>query len=227
MRKGIYFIFFIFIASGFVAIYAEDYLTPSEYLDKVSKKFGSLNDFEAQLKLTDNVNNDEMTGNLIYKNPNRIRIDFSKPASQVLVSDGQQLYVYIPMYSYILEQRLRRKSKDTILLMARNQELSTLKSLYSVAYAVGPQPVPLDEGSPERVIKLKFFSSSASYRQLEIAFTADAGLMRRVTGIIGGKTIVLDLMGMRVNKNIPDNRFKYNPPSNANVYRDFLFEVIE
>jgi outer membrane lipoprotein-sorting protein len=209
-----------------VSLNADEFLTPKEYLDKVSKRFGELNDMEAAISLKDTQSEEEMKGVLAYKNPNRIRIDFSKPTQQVLVSDGEDLLVYIPMYSYVLEQRLKRKSKDTLLLMTRQQGLESLKNKYSVAYVVGPRPVPLDDTMPEKVIKLKFFSSAASYRQLEIAFTED-GLIRRITGTTLNKTVVLDLTNIKVNKNMPDNRFKYSAPSNANVYRDFLFEVIE
>jgi outer membrane lipoprotein-sorting protein len=230
MKKRIHAIIYISLCCLVLALAganADEFLTPKEYLDKVSQKFGSINDLETTVTITDSQTEEDMKGVLIYKSPNKIRLDFSKPAQQVLCSDGQELLVYIPMYSYVLEQRLKRRSQDTLIAMAQGQGLQALKDRYSVAYVVGPQAVALDDNSPEKVIKLKFFSSSASYRQLEIAFTEKEGLIRRITGTTSNKNVILDLTNIRINKNIPDNRFKYSAPANANVYKDFLFEVIE
>jgi outer membrane lipoprotein-sorting protein len=112
--------------------------------------------------------------------------------------------------------------------MAANKELSYLKNNYSVAYSVGPDPVPLEEGSDEMVIKLKFqsLSSNEGFTQLEIAFDRQQ-MIRRVTGVSGAKTLVMDYQDIRINQEIPDARFAYEAPANANVFRNFLFEVIE
>jgi outer membrane lipoprotein-sorting protein len=154
---------------------AQEFLTPARYFDEVSKKFGRIKDYQAVITIDQNDGELIMKGNLIYKSPNKLRIDFAEPREQVLSMDGELLTIYIPKYSYILEQKLKRRSQATIALMASTQELSYLKENYSIAYVVGPDPIPLDETSSERVIKLKFQSHSTveGFRQLEISFTRE------------------------------------------------------
>ena len=82
--------------------------------------------------------------------------------------------------------------------------------------------------SQEMVTKLKFqsLSSVEGFRELEIAVDED-DMIRRVIGRSGGKTLVMDYQNVETNLGLPDARFEYEAPANANVFRNFLFEVIE
>ncbi len=208
-----------------LAAATQDIVTPTDFLDRASKKFSGIRDYQADVTITTEGEQDSMVGRLAYKSPNKIRIDFSKPREQVLDSNGETLLVYVPKYSYVLEQKLQKRSEASLALMASSRELAYLKTHYSAAYVVGPEPVPLDDGSREVVTKLKFQSLAVDgFRRLEIAF--DRNLMiRRVTGSLGARTLVMDIKNVRLNQGIPDARFDYDPPASANVYRNFLFET--
>lgn len=211
------------LASGAAA--AQDIVTPAAFLDRVSKRFGEISDYQADVAISSEGEQESMAGRLAYKSPNKLRIDFNRPREQVLASNGETLLVYVPRYSYVLEQKLQKRSEAALALMASSRELAYLKTHYSAAYVVGPELVPLEPGSREMVTKLKFQSLSVDgFRKLEIAF--DRTLMiRRVTGSTGNREIVMDLKNVRVNQGVPDARFDYRPPASANVYRNFLFET--
>ncbi len=211
------------LAAGAAA--AQDIVTPAVFLERVSQKFGGIRDYQADVTISSEGEQEPMTGRLAYKSPNKLRIDFTRPREQVLASNGETLVVYVPRYSYVLEQKLQRRSEAALALMASSRELSYLRTHYSAAYVVGPEPVPLEEGSREMVTKLKFQSLSLDgFRRLEIAF--DKNLMiRRVAGSTGTREIVMDIRNVRTNQGIPDARFDYRPPASANVYRNFLFET--
>ena len=207
------------------AAVAQDIVTPSVFLDRVSSKFSEIRDYSADVTISAEGDQEPMAGRLSYRSPNRVRIDFTRPREQVLSSNGETLVVYVPRYSYVLEQKLQKRSESTLALMASSRELGYLKTHYSAAYVVGPEPVPLEEGSRELVTKLKFQSLSVDgFRRLEIAF--DRNLMyRRVTASTASRTIVMDIKNVRMNQGIPEARFDYRPPASANVYRNFLFET--
>jgi len=208
-----------------VAVAAQDIVTPAVFLERASKRFNEIRDYQAEVTFSVEGEEEPMVGRLAYKSPNKLRIDFSRPREQVLASNGETLLVYVPKYSYVLEQRLQKRSEAALALIASSRELAYLQSHYSAAYVVGPEPVPLDGDSREPVTKLKFQSLSADgFKRLEIAF--DRSLMiRRVTGATAARTIVMDIKNVRVNQGIPDARFDYRPPASANVYRNFLFET--
>jgi outer membrane lipoprotein-sorting protein len=206
---------------------AQEILTAENYFDEVSARYGKIQDYTATISITQGET--VMTGTLYYKNPNLLRIDFTDPEEQVLVTNGEELTIYIPKYEVILVQKLRRRSQAALANMASEQGLHLLKKNYGVAYLSGPNYVPLEEGSEEMVRKLKLESRSTAegFRQIVLA-VGKTGLIRRITGVtIGYEEFVLDLTDIIVNQNILDTRFEYDSPPYANVYKDFLFEAEE
>lgn len=205
----------------------QEIMTAENNFDEISARYGKVQDYEALVHITrdDNV----MIGKLFYKSPNLLRIDFSEPKEQVLVTDGKLLTIYIPKYEVIMEQKLKRRSEAALASMASQQGLHILKKNYGVAYLTGPDPVALDEGSNEQVVNLRLTSQSTSegFRQIVISVGTN-GLIRRITGItLGYDELVFDFTEIRVNQNIPEARFEYDSPAYANVYHNFLFETEE
>ena len=138
----------------------QEIMTAENSFDEISTRYGKVQDYEALVHITrdDNV----MIGKLFYKSPNLLRIDFSEPKEQVLVTDGKLLTIYIPKYEVIMEQKLKRRSEAALASMASQQGLHILKKNYGVAYLTGPDPVALDEGSNEQVVNLRLTSQSTS-----------------------------------------------------------------
>jgi len=210
-----------------VKVSAQEILTAENYFDEISARYGKIQDYTAAISITQGET--IMRGKLYYKSPNLLRIDFSEPEDQVLVTNGIELTIYIPKYEVILVQKLKRRSQAALANMASEQGLHLLKKNYGVAYLSSPNFVPLEDGSEEMVRKLKLESRTTAegFRQIVIA-VGRTGLIRRITGVtIGYEEFVLDLTDIIVNQNIPDVRFEYDSPPYANVYSDFLFEVEE
>ena len=199
-------------------------VTAESFFEAVSATYGGIVDYQADIRITQG--DAVMEGALSYKRPNLMRIDFTNPEGQVIVSDGSLLTVYYPRLEVIFEQRLRSRGSDNVASLASRQGLHFLQSNYAIAYLEGPAPVVLDPGSSELVVKLKLNSRATTegFRQLEIAVSA-GNLIRRITGVsVGFEEHRLDFFNVRTNQNIPDGRFVYDSPPSANVYRDFLFE---
>lgn len=205
-----------------VAGTAPPVITAESFFATVSTVYSGIVDYQADVRITQG--DGVMVGTLSYKQPNRLRIDFSQPSGQVIVSDGALLTVYYPRLQVVFEQRLRNRSN--VAGLASRQGLHFLQANYAIAYLEGPAAVPLDPGSGELVVKLKLTSRSASegFRQLEIA-VSPSNLIRRITAVtVGFREHRLDFRNIRTNQNIPDGRFDYEAPPWANIYRDFLFE---
>lgn len=217
----------IIALAGAALLPAQEILTAERFFDGVSERYGKLQDFSARVSITKG--QEVMKGKLSYKTPNMLRIDFTDPAEQVLVTDGEELTVYIPKYEVILLQKLKRRSQAALANLVTSQGLNLLKKNYAVAYQSGPDDVPLEEGSREMVKKLRLSSRSTAegFRQVILAVGRN-GLIRRITGItLNYEEFAMDLTDTVVNQNIPDTRFKYDAPAYANVYQNFLFDAEE
>jgi len=203
---------------------AQDIVTAAQFFNTVSEKYGSVADYSARVSILQGKT--PMEGNLLYRNPNKMRIEFSNPAGQVINSDGKTLTVFLPKYSVAFSQELKKRSDAAVAAMASKQGLNLLKSSYSISYVVGPEPVPLDGTSGENVVKLKLTwrSGSQAFRNLELS-VASNGFIRRIVGVTAAQqTIQFDFTAIKINIGIPDNRFDYDSPPTANMIHNFLFE---
>lgn len=206
------------------SVSAQDIVTAAQYFNTVSEKYGSVADYSAKVSILQGKT--QMEGTVLYRNPNKLRIEFSNPAGQVINSDGKTLTVFLPRYSVAFSQELKKRSDAAIAAMASKQGLNLLKSSYSIGYVVGPEPVPLDGTTGEPVVKLKLTwrSGSQAFRNLELSVAAN-GFIRRIVGVTAAQqTIQFDFTGIKTNIGISDTRFDYDSPPTANMIHNFLFE---
>lgn len=207
---------------------AQETLSAEKFLEAVSKQFGALKDMEADIAFTQGAN-ETWRGTLSYRTPLFLRIDFSTPKGQFLVIDGQQLVIYVPSLNVVMVQALKQRSSGQLAEMITAKGLGMLSRNFSVAWATGPDPVPLDEGSPEMVYKLKLTPRVAStgFRSMVLSVTRDR-VFRRLEGVrADGERQVLDYLSVRTNQNLPDKRFSIDTPADANIIPDFLFDPEE
>jgi outer membrane lipoprotein-sorting protein len=207
---------FLLLSSSFA--FADRLLSAEKFLDAFAKSFQKVKDYSALAVITEGKS--ESQGELYYRSPGYLRIDFDN--GQVMVLDDTMMTVYIPQYQVVLEQHYKEQP-GAVQDLASGPGLATLQREYSVGYLLGPSPVPLDEGSNEMVVKLKLLPlTTTGFRQLILS--VKDSLVRRIEGIQdNGESITLDLKRVRVNQGIPVSRFTYTPPSEARIIPDWLF----
>ena len=168
-----------------------------------------------------------MTGNLSFLNPSFLRIDFTRPADQVICFNGDLLTIYVPEYRVVLNQEIsHRSSAATGASMASAQGLNLLRRNYVPSFVTGPEPVPLDTGSRENVVKLRLTRRTVSegYREIILSVLPDSLLIRRIEGrTIADALVRFDFSNIRTNLGIPPGRFIYDSPASANVVNNFMF----
>jgi chaperone LolA len=224
-RAFFHFLPLLALASGLAS--AQDIQTAENFFDRVAENYGQVKDYVADFSIQ--TEKTGMSGILFYKSPNLLRIDFTTPAEQVVVTDGEKLTVYIPQYRVIMNQTLRKRSSAALAALASQQGLHLLKRNYSVAYLEGPDPAPLENGGDEKVTKLKLTwrSSDEGFRQIDMAVNQKM-IIRRMVGVtLAYQKVQFDFKNVRINQSIPDARFKYIPPATANVVENFLFDANE
>ena len=208
------------VMSGF----AQDIVTAEKYFDAVSQHYGTVKDYQAQVTITHN--DQTMKGMLFYKTPNLLRINFTDPKDQVLVVDGIQLMIYLPLHHVLMRQEITRHSKAALASMASQQGLKLLKQNYSVAFLEGPNTVPLDKGSDEMVRKLKLVWRTPGQGFRQIVMSVDKNMqIRRLVGITDSyDTFQFDFIDIRINQDIPTTKFKFDSPPSAYTLENFLFK---
>ena len=207
---------------------AQQILSAEKFLEAVSQKFATVNDMEASVTFTQGKSS-TWQGTLSYRSPLYLRIDFTSPKGQFLAIDAEQLVIYVPSLNVVMVQALTKRSSGQLAEMATAKGLTMLSHNFSVAWATGPDPVPLEDGSSETVYKLKLTPRVAStgFTSMVLSVTREY-LFRRLEGVrADGEKQVMDYAGVKINQNLPDQRFRIDTPADANIVSDFLFDSTE
>lgn len=207
-----------------IQLAAQSITTAASFFQSVSEYYGTINDYEATMSIT--AGRSQMQGQVSFKRPNLLRIDFSNPKDQVILFNGDMLTIHLPGISSNLKQSVSPSSDQAGMNLATPQGLALMNRYYSVAYEVGQDPVPLSESNPEQVIKLILYprNSSEGFRRIKLAIVPNTKLIRQVEALTTqGQTFVFTFSDYRLNQNIPDQRFVYDAPSDANNFNNFLF----
>lgn len=224
MKKISIFVCVVLLATA--PIFSQTILTASAFFQSVSEYYGTITDYEADVKIT--AGSTKMEGKVSFKRPNLLRIDFTNPDSQVIVYNGDQLTIYLPGSDAVLTQT-SATSGDTATSganLATPQGLYLMSRYYYISYEVGQSPVPLNDNSDEMVVKLILSRKNASegFKTIRIAISPDTKLIRQVEALtIANETFIFSFDNYILNQNIPAARFIYDSPSSANKYNNFLF----
>ncbi len=198
--------------------------TASRFFERVSERYESIEDYTADLKITKG--DEEQFATVWYKNPDKLRLDFSEPAEMVIAVGEETLQVWVPSYGVTFSQPLKRNSQAQMAGLSGSRGLELLSKYYTISYNPSPTPVPLDAGSSEMVVKLKaeWKTTNEGFRRLELSIDSDLRI-RRIIGVTTvGETIMFDFSNMVLNKGIPDTRFDYESPPTGNTIENFLFD---
>ncbi|HDQ15157.1 MAG TPA: outer membrane lipoprotein carrier protein LolA [Sediminispirochaeta sp.] len=221
------FLLFVLWTSPIMWLTGQEILTSSEFFRQVSEHYGTVEDYRGRITITHN--EEVMEGQIYYKSPNLMRIDFIEPEDQVLVVDGVQMMLFLPQHHVVMRQELSRHSEAALTGMASERGLELFKQNYSIAFLDGPEAVPLDEGSDEMVrqLKLAWRTPGQGFRQIEMSVNENM-MIRRLVGITDGyETFQFDFENIEINQDIPDSRFEFDNPPSAYTINNFLFDPEE
>ena len=215
----------LFVAAFLISttLWSQGITTASAYFKQISEYYGSLKDYEADFEIK--IEKQETAGKLSYKAPDLLRMDYSTPENQVICFNGDMLTIYLPDSSAVLQQSITQENGSAASL-STPQGLSLLSRYYTVAYETGQTAEPLEKGSDEMVVKfiLSKKSNTEAFKFIKIAVNEDTKLIRRIEAVTPkNETFIFNFFDYKVNQDISDARFIYDPPSSANNFNNFLF----
>jgi outer membrane lipoprotein-sorting protein len=225
-------IIFTILLSGFFTAYSqEDLISAKDLLQKFSDMFKTgVKDYIADVKMTQE--GDTFKGVLYFKNPQKLRINFTEPKRQVICTNGYMLWVYLEYLNILLKQELMFKEKmrteegqlqnviNPVMLNVIGYD--KLVSDYSVEYNETKSKSEYKDGT--KVYKLKLIRWKTTTGINTIFLTVqDNGLIRKVEGITSVyRKVTIELDNIRVNSGVGDNRFEYDAPAHANTIENFI-----
>jgi outer membrane lipoprotein-sorting protein len=228
LKRGFFLV--LLLVWGSLRLFSQEIVTAEQYLKNLSDRYSLIKDYEALLSIRSG--GSLMRGTVSHLAPSFLRIDFSEPAEQVIVFNGELLTVYLPGYRAVLNQAITSNRRPAAggAGLASSQGLVMLRRNYIPTFVVGPDPVPLEDGSREMVVKLRLARRAISegFRELILSVDSESQLIRRIEGrTIAEVLLRFDFTNIKINQGIPEQRFIYDSPASANLYNNFLFRDTE
>ena len=242
----------LFITCLFIFIFInilhsqEELLSAKTLLERLSESFKTnVRDIKADIRL---IQGDMVsTGILYFKNPQKIRIDFTDPANQVICSNGYELWVYIPYLNIVLHQDILERERmkddedekdeekikvneetenpDIIInpILLNPVGLDKFLTEYSIEYHETKEKINYKDGTKVYQLKLIRWRSTKHGFNVIYLIIQENGIIRQVRGITANyKQITLELDKIELNNNISDLKFNYEPPAHTSTVDDFI-----
>lgn len=159
------------------------------------------------------------TGTWYQEKPGLFRMDFDDPEHDLVVSDGQALWLYYPsthpgqVVRTGLDAGAGGRSGEIVDLQGRILERA--RTAYEARY-VGREEV---DGHGSHLVELVPRSGEAAYQRVRLWIDADRWLVRKLKFTDHSetvRTIVLD--ELRTGISLPDSLFRFEPPDSVEVF---------
>jgi len=151
----------------------------------------------------------EASGTLAFQRPGRFRWTYAKPYAQLIVGDGEKVWVYDEDLNQVTVRRLDRALGSTpAALLAGSSEIERAFKLSDQGRKDGLEwleAVPREKESNFETIRMGFGFSGLQIMELTDSF---------------GQTTVLKFTTLRRNPNLSATLFKFVPPKGADVIGD-------
>jgi outer membrane lipoprotein carrier protein len=205
------FIVFIFILLSGNLSHAE---TPEQdALDAVQKNYEKVLTYEAEfiqksyIKMMDKTQ--DVKGTVIIKKPGKMKWRYGAPDTQILISDGSTLWLYVPDEEQATKVPIESiySSNTPALFLAGKGKLMQTFNVESVNLDKDPIRITLTPKTDDQALtRLQLFADKKNYQ-----ITGST-----VYDMLGNKTEIR-FSNIKTNREIPEKTFQFQAPENVEV----------
>lgn len=148
-------------------------------------------------------------GSMEFARPGKFRWEYATPYKQVVVGDGEKLWLYDPELNQVTTRKLDKAiGSSPAALLAGDAEI---EKNFNLKDAGAGQNLNWVDATPK--------SSESTFERVRMGF-GDQGLSVLELKDNFGQTTVIKLANVQVNGKLPPNDFSFTPPKGADVIRD-------
>lgn len=181
----------------------------AELVEKLSGLHSMRGEFQQMVLDQDGTRLQEASGTLVVARPNRFRWHTQTPFEQLVVSDGERVWVYdVDLEQVVVRPLTGQVSKTPALLFGGNPQ------------GVGKSfRVERLDGSGDRVTyQLRPRDEQALFSLLEVTFDGRRPVSMRLEDALGQKTTI-EFPALELNVEPEPEVFRFTPPEGADVIR--------
>ncbi len=185
----------------------------------MSDSFSDIEDYTADFKWQNG--DTHYSGKITYKKANKILLEFDQPKDQIIVSNSNYLYIYIPSLKVVVQQSLSENTESTLLAGTTEAGLTRLIDEYSFSFYESSSLQPFD-GIQAYHLKLVQKRPKVGFKTMNI-WVSEEGLILQSNGVSpNGVSVSLTFQNIHTNTEQPDYIFDFEIPPDAQIIRNFL-----
>ena len=224
----IYFVSLFFLHSQVKTLHK--WHSPASIVKKVIKNFDSIKTYKANFSIEIRKSKKlkkKTKGICYYKNPGKIRYDFSSPVKDQIVSNGKFLWIYLKNRRVVGIQDLKIDShkKTNQLLYRSKSSLKRLFKKYHYKFNSVEQPTKISEKDPNEyfVLLLEQREKVGGYEKILLFINSETYFIQKAISYDGrGKEVNFSLYNIEFDIDIEEEKFNYRPPPNIRTIKNPL-----
>ncbi|HRP69262.1 MAG TPA: outer membrane lipoprotein carrier protein LolA [Turneriella sp.] len=211
----------LFLLFIFAPLRADKFVHPVDIARQMQAKFKTLKTYQANftLNIKDMNKTKVSSGVATYAEGGKLNFTFNQPAGDLIVSNGQMLYVYVSRLRAVGKQPLKNKDKDgkPLFVAGTAEGLSNLFRRYHYRFDTPEQPRDV-EGGKYFVLELKEKEITGGYDKITLFVKSDSYLIEKMhASSPSGRTVELTFSNIRLNPDIDPKLFQFKEPDNAKI----------
>lgn len=200
---------------------ADSFVHPSDIARQMQAKFKSLKTYQADFSLSiKDLNKTKVSsGVATYGEGGKLNFTFSQPAGDIIVSNGQMLFVYVSRLKAVGKQPLKNKDKDgkSLYTAGSAEGLSNLFRRYHYRFDKPEQPREV-EGGKYFILDLKEKEITGGYDKITLYVQSETYLIEKMRASSpSGRTVELTFSNIRLNPQVDTKLFQFKEPENAKI----------
>ena len=202
-KAGVQFVFALFLSCAAFASGLDDFLAFNSQTKTATGHF--------EQKVFDRGGKaiETASGSFTFARPGKFRWTYEKPHKQVLVADGQKLYIHDPDLNQVTVKSMRGAISSTpAALLAGREDITALFTLRDAGNADGLSWV---EATPK--------AQDTGFDRVRLGLQGKQLAAMELFDQLGGHTM-LRFSDFKANAPVPPDTFKFTPPKGADVIED-------
>ncbi len=195
---------------------------------KIIQGFENLQGYSAYFKINIKEGNRsrQLSGNVYYQKPGKMRYDFEQPRGNLIVSDGKTIWFYVQRLNTVGKQELDlKKKKSNGQPLFKTVPLTGVRHLfrkYHYRFDTPEQP-RLDGGRMVFVLNLEQREKIGGYENIKLYVDAKDYLILKAIGDDGyGKVSTIEYSKIEMNPSLEGKLFQYQPSNNVSIVQNPL-----
>ncbi|HOJ28906.1 MAG TPA: outer-membrane lipoprotein carrier protein LolA [Spirochaetota bacterium] len=208
-------IVFLCVITGYS--YKFDFVTVNDIVKQIKKTFSDVESYQANFVMVSDKMGKRQTqsGTIWYMSPHYLRIDFDVPYGQKIVSDGKQVWIYIPSINVVAEQDLN----SSMFAIGTGSGLNRLFSKYHYKFDGKEQP-RVEGNNKYYVLFLKQKETRSGFRTMKLWVNEQYFITKAAGETANGKNITIKIKNINTKVDLKKGFFKFDPPSNARIIKN-------